>query len=63
MSFFREMQRRNVFRVGAAYLIVGWLIVQIAATVFPQLQLPDWTATMVTVSVFPWLWYWDGHSS
>ncbi len=25
MSFFAELKRRNVFRVGIAYVIVGWL--------------------------------------
>ena len=27
MSFFAELKRRNVFRVGAAYGLVGWLLV------------------------------------
>jgi len=26
MSFFNELKRRNVFKVAAAYIIVGWLI-------------------------------------
>ncbi len=30
-----------------AYAIVGWLLVQIAATFFPALQLPTWTVTLV----------------
>jgi TolB-like protein len=51
MSFFREMRRRNVYRVGAAYVIVGWLIIQIAVNIFPNLQLPPWTVTLVTVLV------------
>jgi len=51
MSFFREMRRRNVFRVGAAYVIVGWLIIQVAVNIFPQLQLPAWTVTLVTALV------------
>ena len=28
MSFFNELKRRNVFKVAAAYIIVGWLIMQ-----------------------------------
>jgi hypothetical protein len=31
LSFFNELKRRNVFRIGIAYSIVTWLIVQIAA--------------------------------
>ncbi len=30
-----------------AYAIVGWLLVQIADTFFPTLQLPEWTVTLV----------------
>ena len=30
MSFLSELMRRNVFRVAAAYIIVAWLILQIA---------------------------------
>jgi adenylate cyclase len=49
MSFFRELRRRKVFRVGAAYTIVAWLLIQIAVAVFPTLQLPSWSTTLVTV--------------
>jgi len=42
MSLFAELQRRNVFKVGAAYIIVGWLIMQAGDTLAPALHLPDW---------------------
>ena len=51
MSFLAELRRRNVFKVAAAYAIVGWLLVQVADTLFPRLQLPDWTATFVAALV------------
>jgi len=51
MSLIAELKRRNVFRVGVAYAIVGWLLVEVAHTAFPTLQLPDWTTTLVTVLV------------
>ena len=35
MSFFKELQTRNVFKVGIAYLVIGWVVVQIADTAFP----------------------------
>ena len=35
MSLFSELKRRNVFRVGLAYLAGAWLLIQIADTVFP----------------------------
>jgi TolB-like protein/Flp pilus assembly protein TadD len=47
MSLFAELRRRNVFKVGAAYVIVAWLLIQVAANVFPPLQLPAWTVTLV----------------
>jgi TolB-like protein/Tfp pilus assembly protein PilF len=49
MSLIAELKRRNVFRVGAAYAIVAWLLIEVAHTAFPTLQLPDWTTTLVTV--------------
>ncbi|GEQ98092.1 hypothetical protein JCM17844_17290 [Iodidimonas gelatinilytica] len=48
-QFFREMRRRNVFRVGGAYLVVAWLIVQVVNTVFPALHFPTWTMGFVTI--------------
>ena len=35
ISFFDELKRRNVLRVGAAYLAVSWLLIQVGETVFP----------------------------
>ena len=47
-SLLVELQRRNVFRVGVAYCVLGWLVIQITDTVAPALRLPDWTLTVVT---------------
>ncbi|RFF27004.1 MULTISPECIES: tetratricopeptide repeat protein [unclassified Wenzhouxiangella] len=41
MSFWRELQRRNVFRVAAAYVVIAWLIVQVAETILPIFEVPD----------------------
>ena len=49
MSVFKELKRRNVFRVAAAYLVVAWLLIEVSSTVFPILKLPDWTVTFVAV--------------
>jgi TolB-like protein/thioredoxin-like negative regulator of GroEL len=40
-NFFAELKRRNVYKVAIAYAIVGWLVMQIAATVVPALHLSD----------------------
>jgi TolB-like protein len=42
MSFVDELKRRNVFRVAVAYVIVAWLLLQVADTLAPALLLPDW---------------------
>jgi hypothetical protein len=49
MSLIAELKRRNVFRVGVAYAIVAWILIEVAHTAFPTLQLPDWTTTLITV--------------
>ncbi|MEZ5492324.1 MAG: hypothetical protein R3F50_18735 [Gammaproteobacteria bacterium] len=48
-SFFQELRRRKVFRVAAVYAVVSWVIIQVADTLFPALQLPEWTITFITV--------------
>ena len=42
MSFIAELKRRNVFRVGAAYAIVGWLLVEVASVLLPTFEAPGW---------------------
>jgi len=50
-SLWGELRRRNVFRVAVAYAIVAWLLIEMTATVFPALKLPDWTVTFVTALI------------
>jgi Flp pilus assembly protein TadD/TolB-like protein/DNA-binding winged helix-turn-helix (wHTH) protein len=51
IGLFENLKRRGVLETGLAYLIVGWLIIQIADVVFSQLHLPEWVGTFVTVLV------------
>ena len=51
MSFIKELKRRNVIRVGVAYAVAAWILIEITATTFPILKLPDWSVTLVTVLV------------
>jgi len=51
MNLFAELGRRKVFKVAAAYLVVGWVVIQVAATVAPQLDLPDWVPRLITFAV------------
>ncbi len=50
MSIFQELQRRNVLRVAAAYLVVGWLLTEVLTTILPTLGAPDWVARAVILS-------------
>tara|TARA_R110002167_G_scaffold13915_2_gene57098 strand:- start:3151 stop:5313 length:2163 start_codon:yes stop_codon:yes gene_type:complete len=46
---FEELKRRKVFRVGAVYAVAAWVLIQVADTVLPALQIPQWTVSFVTV--------------
>jgi TolB-like protein/tetratricopeptide (TPR) repeat protein len=50
-SFFGELNRRSVFKVGVAYTIVAWLLVQIIVAVEEPLNLPGWFDTFIIVSL------------
>ena len=42
MSLFKELKRRNVFRVGIAYTVVAWLVAQVVDLVLENFCAPDW---------------------
>jgi hypothetical protein len=48
-EFLRELQRRRVVRVAVVYAVAALVAIVIAATVFPDLQLPAWTSRLVVV--------------
>ena len=50
-SFFGELKRRNVVRVGVAYIIVGWVVVQISQVLFEAFGTPDWVIKTVIVLI------------
>ncbi len=47
MSLVSELQRRNVFRVAAAYLVVGWLLTEVLTAILPTLGAPERVANAV----------------
>ncbi len=49
MSFFSELKRRNVFRVGIAYLVGSWLLAQIAELLLDTFNAPEWTMKFILV--------------
>lgn len=42
MSFFAELNRRNVVRVGIAYVVIGWVLAQVAEFALENFGAPDW---------------------
>ena len=48
MSLLSELKRRNVFKVGAAYLALVWVVVQITATLTSAFHLPASALPLVT---------------
>lgn len=48
MGLIAELKRRNVFRVGVAYVLLAWVVIQVTDTVGPAISLPEWTLTVVT---------------
>ncbi len=48
-NFFAELKRRNVYKVAVAYAVVGWLVMQVAATVVPALHLSDTITSAVVL--------------
>jgi TolB-like protein len=51
LSFFAELKRRNVFRVAAAYAVIGWMVVQVTSVFAPALHLPDWIVSLLALIV------------
>ena len=65
MSFFTELKRRNVIRVGLAYAVLSWLLLQVGDVLFEALRLDDSALTVmlvilslgfVPVVIFAWIY-------
>ncbi len=46
-NLFGELKRRNVFKVAVAYVVVGWVVMQVADTITPYMNLPEWAGSTV----------------
>ncbi|MDH3750967.1 MAG: hypothetical protein OEU90_15505 [Gammaproteobacteria bacterium] len=56
MSFIEELKRRNVIKVGIAYVIVAWLLLQVADVLLPTFESPAWVMqafTFLLILSFP----------
>ncbi|HEY5775905.1 MAG TPA: hypothetical protein VIS57_07465, partial [Xanthomonadales bacterium] len=49
MSFFAELKRRNVFKVGIAYLVGAWLLIQVADILLDNIGAPAWVLQTIFV--------------
>lgn len=50
-GIFKELKRRNVVRLGIAYIVVGWVVAQIAQLLFEAFGTPDWVIKTVIVLI------------
>jgi TolB-like protein len=52
LSFFEELKRRNVIRVGVAYTVAAWLLAQVVQLAAESFEAPAWVMKMlITVLV------------
>ena len=51
MSLFEELKRRNVFRVGLAYAISAWILLQVVDLVLENISAPEWVMQVFMLAV------------
>ncbi len=47
MSFLQELKRRNVVKVGIAYAVTTWILMQLTDVVSDILALPEWAPKLI----------------
>ncbi len=57
-----ELKRRNVFKSTIAYLAVAWVIIQIASTVLPTFDVPEYALKALIYLLSIGLFFWIGFS-
>jgi TolB-like protein len=50
-GFFGELKRRNVVRVGIAYVVAAWLVIQVAETLLPAFGAPEWVFRSLVILI------------
>ncbi|MBT8258180.1 MAG: hypothetical protein KJO49_06880, partial [Bacteroidia bacterium] len=51
MKFFKELKRRNVVKETLAYLVVAWVLLQVASIMLPVFDAPDWVLKTITFTL------------
>lgn len=46
-GLFAELKRRSVFRVGVAYLVTAWLLLQVGDIAFDFFEVPNWVGRLL----------------
>ena len=58
-KFLQELKRRNVIKAALSYLVVGWLILQVASIVFPMFNINDaylrWVFIFIAIAFPAWI--------
>ena len=49
--FINELRRRNVFRSGAAFVVVAWLLIQVADILLETFAAPAWAMRVIVVAL------------
>jgi adenylate cyclase len=49
MSFFAELKRRHVIRVGIAYIVSGWVLIEVSSVLLPTFDAPEWAMRAVVL--------------
>ncbi len=50
-TFVKELSRRKVIRTGAAYLLVAWLVVQVADILLETFAAPEWVMRALVIAL------------
>jgi TolB-like protein/Flp pilus assembly protein TadD len=50
-KFSAELKRRHVYKVGVAYAVVAWLLIQAASILFPTFGAPGWTMKVFVLAI------------
>jgi TolB-like protein len=51
MTFLEELRRRRVFRVGIAYVVAAWILLQVLDVIGEILELPPWGGKLLLVII------------
>ncbi|HEY5776254.1 MAG TPA: hypothetical protein VIS57_09225, partial [Xanthomonadales bacterium] len=51
MKILGEMKRRNVFRIGMAYIVAAWVVIQIGDIIAKNFGAPEWVMGVVITFV------------